>query len=99
MEHKDFRVGMEFTTADGGRRWRVTDVGVRTVVAIRVDQVEIATSEGKGAPLRHETLSGAQAEEQGWFNGPPYAVAEHVFDEDGLEDCEPVPAAQGLGAP
>ncbi|WP_201274196.1 hypothetical protein [Microvirga brassicacearum] len=26
----------------------------------------------------------------GWFNGPPYAVAETVFDEDDLEACEPV---------
>jgi len=26
-----------------------------------------------------------------WYNGPPYAVAEHVFDEDGIEACEPAP--------
>jgi len=23
-----------------------------------------------------------------WYNGPPYAVAEHVFDEDDREVCE-----------
>jgi len=22
-----------------------------------------------------------------WYNGPPYAVAEYVFDEDSQEDC------------
>lgn len=22
-----------------------------------------------------------------WYNGPPYAVEEHVFDEDSQEDC------------
>jgi hypothetical protein len=22
-----------------------------------------------------------------WYNGPPYAVAEHVFDENSQEDC------------
>jgi hypothetical protein len=26
-----------------------------------------------------------------WYNGPPYAVAESVFDEDGMEDCDPAP--------
>ncbi len=38
---------------------------------------------------RKETrsLSGAEAEAQGWFAGPPYAVAETVFDEDDLEAC------------
>jgi hypothetical protein len=26
-----------------------------------------------------------------WHNGPPYAVAEHVFDEDDIEDCRKAP--------
>jgi hypothetical protein len=26
-----------------------------------------------------------------WYNGPPYAFAESVFDEDGMEDCDPAP--------
>jgi hypothetical protein len=26
-----------------------------------------------------------------WYDGPPYAVVEHVFDEDGIEGCEPAP--------
>ncbi len=33
------------------------------------------------------TLNGAEAEQEGWFNGPPYAVAEHLFDEYDLEGC------------
>jgi hypothetical protein len=36
MEHADFRIGMEFLTAAG--RWRVTDIGTRTVIAIKLDQ-------------------------------------------------------------
>ena len=28
-------------------------------------------------------------EDQSWFNGPPYAVAERVFDEFDIEGCEP----------
>lgn len=35
MEHEDFRIGMEFTTASG--RWRCTDVGTRTIAAIKID--------------------------------------------------------------
>jgi antitoxin ParD1/3/4 len=36
MKHADIRIGMEFLTATG--RWRVTDVGTRTVIAIKLDQ-------------------------------------------------------------
>jgi hypothetical protein len=25
------------------------------------------------------------------YNGPPYAVVEQVFDEDGIEGCDPAP--------
>jgi hypothetical protein len=28
---------------------------------------------------------------ESWYNGPPYAVAELVIDEDDIEVCEPVP--------
>jgi hypothetical protein len=35
-----------------------------------------------------KALSRSKAESQGWFNGPPYALAEIVFDEDDLEACE-----------
>jgi len=64
MKHSDFKIGTEFLTETG--RWRCTDVGSRTIAAIRLD-------------LDHDPA---------WYNGPPYAVVEHVFDEDGIEDCE-----------
>jgi hypothetical protein len=38
MKHADFRIGMEFLTATG--RWRVTDVGTRSVIAIKLDQTD-----------------------------------------------------------
>jgi hypothetical protein len=72
MKHSDFEIGMEFMTGAG--RWRCTDIGSRTIVAIRLD-------------LDHDPS---------WYNGPPYAVVESVFDEDGLEDCEPAPATRGF---
>jgi hypothetical protein len=67
MKHSDFKIGFEFLTETG--RWRCTDVGSRTVAAIRLD-------------LDHDPA---------WYDGPPYAVLEHVFDEDGIEGCEPAP--------
>ena len=33
------------------------------------------------------TLNRAEAEAEGWFHGPPYAVAESVFDEHDIEGC------------
>jgi len=36
MQHSDFHIGLEFF-ASAGFRWRCTDVGSRTIVAIRLD--------------------------------------------------------------
>jgi hypothetical protein len=67
VKHSKFKIGTEFLTGSG--RWRCTDVGTRTIAAIRLD-------------LDHDTW---------WYSGPPYPVAEMVFDEDGMEDCDPAP--------
>jgi hypothetical protein len=67
MKRADFHIGGEFLTAAG--RWRCTDIGKRTVVAIR---------------LNHD-------DDPSWYNGPPYAAAETVFDEYDFEGCEPAP--------
>jgi hypothetical protein len=65
MKHSDFSIGCEFLTATG--RWRCTDVGTRTIAAIKLEY--------DGDP--------------GAYNGPPYGIVEHVFDEDGIEGCSP----------
>jgi hypothetical protein len=67
MKHSDFRIGCEFLTGSG--RWRCTDVGKRTITAIR---------------LNHD-------DDPAWYNGPPYAVVESVFDEFDIEGCERAP--------
>jgi hypothetical protein len=67
MKHSEFHIGCEFMTATG--RWRCTDVGTRTIAAIRLN-------------LDHDPF---------WYSGPPYRVVEHVFDEDGMEGCDPAP--------
>jgi hypothetical protein len=67
MKHSDFKIGREFLTETG--RWRCTDVGRRTIVAIKLD---------------HD-------DDPRWYNGPPYGVAERVFDEYDLEGISPAP--------
>jgi hypothetical protein len=84
MQHSDFHIGTEFRCAD--RTYRCTDVGTRTAIAIRVDRVKATSMDNKGVSTK--ALSRSEAESQGWFDGPPYAVAESVFDEDDLEICE-----------
>lgn len=37
MKHADFHIGLEFL-ASGGFRWRCTDVGTRTILAIHLDR-------------------------------------------------------------
>ena len=66
MQHTDFEIGFEFEC--GGRRWRCTDIGTRTVIAIALEYPE----------------------DPSWYNGPPYAVAETVFDEYDMKACKPV---------
>ncbi len=56
LEHTDFSIGCEFWTETG--LWRCTDVGSRTICAIKLE----------GDP-------------RDW-DGPPYGVVEHVFDEN-----------------
>ena len=67
MKHSNFKIGTEFVSGNG--RWRCTEVGTRTIIAIKLDHPEDVT----------------------WYAGPPYAVAEVVFDECDLEACTRVP--------
>jgi hypothetical protein len=87
VKREEFRIGETFWCS--GRQWRCTDIGTRTVIAIRIDSVDV----GSNVPELRRTLSRSEAEAEGWFNGPPYAVAESVFDEDYMPACslEPDP--------
>lgn len=44
MKHSDFQIGLEFYTATG--RWRCTDVGSRTVAAIKLDREDASWYHG-----------------------------------------------------
>ena len=83
MRHSQFHIGLEFWCSE--YRYRCTDVGSRVVIAIRVDEVQVSESDERQIQTRK--LSEAEANAAGWFLGPPYAVAELVFDEDDLESC------------
>jgi hypothetical protein len=67
MKHSDFFIGCEFLSGSG--RWRCTDVGTRTIAAIRLNRDHDPTL----------------------YNGPPYLIAEELFDEYEIEECEKAP--------
>jgi len=83
MQHDQFKIGVEFMLSD--RKYRVTDVGSRVVVALRLGE-KVVERDGKRVILSEET-----ADAEGWFNGPPYAVIEYVIDEDDLPACHLIP--------
>lgn len=90
MRISDFSIGTEFTMSE--KTYRCTDVGSRVVIAIRIDEMTMALKQGD--TISHQVLSRTEAEQQGWFDGPPYAVAEHIMDEDDLESCDAVAIVQ-----
>jgi hypothetical protein len=83
MDHGEFKLGHEFRSGD--TVWRCTDIGRRTIAAIRIDRPTQKSKAGK-----EQTLTRAEAEAKGWFKGPPYMAAESVFDEDDIKACVPL---------
>ena len=83
MKLSDFKIGHEFEC--GNNRYLCTDIGSRTVVALRVDEVSATISTTHSTTTRR--LTHKQATAEGWFNGPPYALKEQVFDEYDQAGC------------
>ena len=79
MEHADFSIGLTFWTAT--EAWRCTDVGTRTIVAVKLGPRELVRR------LEDGSLETFVADDPALLNGPPYAIAEHVFDENDIEGC------------
>jgi hypothetical protein len=92
MDRSDFTLGGTFWCVE--RQWRCTDIGTRTIIAIRIDSVEVESTE----PASRRTLDPSTAAAEGRFNGPPYAVAEFVFDEDDQEACSLEPDQPDIGS-
>jgi hypothetical protein len=83
MNLQEFQIGQEFWC--GARRWRCTDVGTRVVAAICLEPHEVVEVSQEAGERRYVT------DDPSWFNGPPYAVAETLFDEDDQRACSKTP--------
>jgi len=89
MRHSEFQIGLVFWC--GGRRWQCTDIGTRVVIAISLEPhtVEELTTPNDGvgpSQLRRYTT-----DDPSWLVGPPYAIAESIFDEYDIEGCTTAP--------
>ena len=82
MRHEEFTIGEAFWTTTGP--YRCTDVGTRTIVAVQMGPRPIVHHESLGDEHLATTVV---VDDPSWLNGPPYAVAETVFDEDDLDGC------------
>jgi hypothetical protein len=93
MKHSDFRIGLEFWC--GGKRWCCSDVGTRVITAISLEPhelVEVISSDDASGPTqtrRHTT------DDPAWLIGPPYKIAESVFDEYDIDGCSLTQEEQG----
>jgi hypothetical protein len=79
MKLREFQIGQEFWC--GAKRWRCTDVGTRVVAAICLEPGEVVEVSQGAQSRRYVT------DDPRWFNGPPYAVAEMIFDEYDQPAC------------
>lgn len=89
MTHKDFHIGLEFWCS--GKRWQCTDVGSRVVVAISLEAHEVVNSERDPNDPTKRIEQRYMSSDPILFDGPPYGIVEHVFDEDSLEACSFTP--------
>lgn len=85
MEREEFKIGQDFWC--GNKRWRYTDIGSRVIVAICLEPHETVTSlpDEQHGSLHREVRS--ISNDPTWFDGPPYAVVETVFDGHDMEGC------------
>lgn len=84
MNHSEFKIGERF--ACGGKTWQVTDVGTRVVIAVDLSPVEVTrTVTFLG---RYQSVMKRLEGVDDWLSGPPYAIAEEVFDENDILGCE-----------
>ncbi|WP_198383001.1 hypothetical protein [Roseomonas sp. KE2513] len=81
-----FQIGTTFST--GPALWRCTDVGTRTLVAVRIDKVITLRPLGESQTWATDQDAADPRKLPGWLNGPPYALAEFCFDEGDIDAVE-----------
>jgi len=90
MLYSEFNVGSEFNCSR--KRWLCTDKGTRVIIAVCLT---VCRTNDWARSLPEDIQDKAwEGEEQprveaSWLKGPPYALAEHVFDENDQKGCEP----------
>jgi hypothetical protein len=82
MELNEFVIGEMFWTETGA--FRCTDIGTRVVVAIKLGPRAVTRAEKANDEWQYTTR---MDHDPSWLNGPPYAVAEIVFDENDRPAC------------
>ena len=85
MTLDEFQIGLDFWC--GNKRWRCTDVGTRVIVAISLEPHEVVSSEVDPTDKTKRIERRSITDDPIWLNGPPYGIAEHVFDEDSIIAC------------
>lgn len=85
MHHRDFSIGLEFRCSE--KLWGCTDVGTRVIVAISLEPRDMVGVESvlDGSSKRIETRYVSTDPRD--LKGPPYGVAESVFDEYDIDSC------------
>ena len=73
------------------------DVGSRVVVAICLEPHEVVsiTDTDVDPSARRDYLH--VTDEPSWFDGPPFAVIEEVFDEHSIQACSLAPSGEADG--
>lgn len=89
MQYAEFNVGGVFRC--GGKRWLCTDKGTRVVVAVCLTVCQ-DNDYARALPETDQERAWERKSHEvdpSWLQGPPYALAEHVFDENDMKGCEP----------
>jgi hypothetical protein len=90
MELSDFVIGETFWTHSGA--FRCTDIGTRVIVAVTLGPRSISRAESVDGQVR---ITKRMDDDPSWLSGPPYAVEEVVFDENGCFRTEAELLADG----
>jgi hypothetical protein len=85
MNLSEFSIGVEFWC--GEKKWRCTDIGTRVVTAICLEPRQMVKAAIDDNDPTKSTTTRYRSDEPSDLNGPPYGVAECVFDEYDQEAC------------
>lgn len=85
MRLEQFKIGLEFLMS--GNKYRCTDVGTRTIAAIRIDP-DTSIDQVTYRNGYKEVIRTKIGNDTSWYDGPPYAIPEVVIDENDMNGCE-----------